>query len=52
VLPDDDQLLIEICRSAFKCFSEWHFKLKFYYIDVHLLAHYIQLIKMHGETLK
>jgi hypothetical protein len=41
-LPDDDQLLIEICRSAFTCFSECHFKLMFYYIDVHLLAHYIQ----------
>jgi hypothetical protein len=24
----------------------------FYYIEVHLLAHYIQLIKMHGETVK
>jgi hypothetical protein len=38
-LPDDDQLLIETCRSAFKCFNEWHFKLMFYYIGVHLLAH-------------
>jgi hypothetical protein len=33
-------------------FSEWHFKLMFYYIEVHLLAHYIQWIKMHGETVK
>jgi hypothetical protein len=24
----------------------------FYYIDVHLLAHYIQWIKMDGETVK
>jgi hypothetical protein len=24
----------------------------FYYIEVHLLAHYIQWIKMHGETVK
>jgi hypothetical protein len=24
----------------------------FYYIDVHLLAHNIQWIKMHGETVK
>jgi hypothetical protein len=24
----------------------------FYYIDVHSLAHYIQWIKMHGETVK
>jgi hypothetical protein len=24
----------------------------FYYIDVHLLANYIQWIKMHGETVK
>jgi hypothetical protein len=24
----------------------------FYYIEVHLLAHYIQWIKMHGETMK
>jgi hypothetical protein len=24
----------------------------FYYIELHLLAHYIQLIKMHGETVK
>jgi hypothetical protein len=24
----------------------------FYYIDVYLLAHYIQRIKMHGETVK
>jgi hypothetical protein len=24
----------------------------FYYIDVHLLAHYIQWIKMQGETVK
>jgi hypothetical protein len=45
-LPDDDQFLIETCRGAFKCFSEWHFKLMFYYTDVHLLAHYIQWIKM------
>jgi hypothetical protein len=51
-LPDDDQLLIETCRSAFKCSGEWHFKLMFYYIEVHLLAHYIQWIKMHGETVK
>jgi hypothetical protein len=28
-------------KSVFKCFSEY-FKLMFYYIDVHLLAHYIQ----------
>jgi hypothetical protein len=41
-LPDDDQLLIETHRSAFKCFSVWHFKLLFYYIEVHLLAHYNQ----------
>jgi hypothetical protein len=51
-LPDEDQVLIETCRSAFKCFSLRHFKLMFYYIEVHLLAHYIQLIKMHGETVK
>jgi hypothetical protein len=49
---DDDQLLIETCRSVFKCFSVWHFKLMFYYTEVHLLAHYIQWIKMHGETVK
>jgi hypothetical protein len=24
----------------------------FYYIEVHLLAHYVQWIKMHGETVK
>jgi hypothetical protein len=24
----------------------------FYYIEVHLLAHYIQWIKTHGETVK
>jgi desulfoferrodoxin (superoxide reductase-like protein) len=24
----------------------------FYYIEVHLLAHYIQWIKMHGETVE
>jgi hypothetical protein len=24
----------------------------FYYIEVHLLDHYIQLIKVHGETVK
>jgi hypothetical protein len=24
----------------------------FYYIEVHLLAHYIQWIKMHGKTAK
>jgi hypothetical protein len=24
----------------------------FYYIEVHLLAHYIEGIKMHGETVK
>jgi hypothetical protein len=51
-LPDDDQLLIETCRNYFNCFSEWHFKWMFYYIEVYLLAHYIQWIKMHGETLK
>jgi hypothetical protein len=45
-LPDDDHLLIETCRSAFKCFSVWHFKLMFYYIEVHLLAHYIQRIEI------
>jgi hypothetical protein len=33
-------------------FSVWHFKLIFYYIDVHLLAHYIQWINMKGETVK
>jgi hypothetical protein len=33
-------------------FSELHFKLMFYYTDVRLLAHYIQWIKMHGETVK
>jgi hypothetical protein len=38
-------MLIETCRSAFKCFSGWHFKLIFYYVDVHLLAHFIQWIK-------
>jgi hypothetical protein len=41
-LPHDDQLLIETCRSAFKCFSEWNFKLMFYYVELQLLAHYIQ----------
>jgi hypothetical protein len=30
-------------------FSVWHFKLIFYYIEVHLLVHYIQWIKTHGE---
>jgi hypothetical protein len=29
-------------RNAFKRFSVWHFKLMCYYIEVHLLAHYIQ----------
>jgi hypothetical protein len=24
----------------------------FYYVEVHLLDHYTQLIKMHGETVK
>jgi hypothetical protein len=30
----------------------WHFKLMFYYIEVHLLDHYTQWIKMHGKTVK
>jgi hypothetical protein len=33
-------------------FNVWHFKLMFYYIEVHLLDHYTQWIKMHGETVK
>jgi hypothetical protein len=52
VLPDDDQLLIETCRSVLSVFNVWHFKLMFYYIEVHLLDHYTQWIKMHGETVK
>jgi hypothetical protein len=31
-------------------FIVWHFKLMFYYIEMHLLDHYVQWIKMHGET--
>jgi hypothetical protein len=31
-------------RSAFKYFSVWYFKLMFYYIEVHMLTHYIQRI--------
>jgi hypothetical protein len=32
-------------------FSVWHFKLIFYYIEVHLLAHYIQFIPIHCDFL-
>jgi hypothetical protein len=34
--------MIETCRSAFKCFNVWHFKLMIYYTQVHLLDHYTQ----------
>jgi hypothetical protein len=40
------------CQSAFKCFGIWNFKLMFYYIEVLLLAHHIQRIKTHGQTVK
>jgi hypothetical protein len=36
----DHHMMIETCRSAFKCFNVCHFKLMFQYIQVHLLDHY------------
>jgi hypothetical protein len=39
-LTDDDQLMIETCRSAFECFNVWYFKLMLYYVQVHLFDRY------------
>jgi hypothetical protein len=33
-------------------FNVWHFKLMFYYIELYLLDHYTQWIKMQGDTVK
>jgi hypothetical protein len=41
-----DRLLIEMCQSTFKFFNVWHFKLMFYYIQVHLLDHCTLLLSI------
>jgi hypothetical protein len=39
---------VERCAES----AEWHFKLIFYYIQVHLLDQYTYWIEMHGEAVK